>query len=111
MVGKGFLQNLDMDFNKVYAPVSRLEIVSLVVALASYVGQNMCQIDVKSSFQNGPLEEEVYVKYLSGFKVKEQDSIVYMLRKALYGLKKSPKEWKKGIDIFLVKLGLNKCTS
>jgi len=63
----------------------------------------MHQLDEKSAFLNCPLDEEVYVKQQRGFKIKGQEGKVYRLRKALYGLKKTPKSWNKIIDSFIIK--------
>ncbi|MCI54169.1 reverse transcriptase, partial [Trifolium medium] len=91
LVAKGFLQKHGLDFNEVFAHVARLETIRLVVVIASYKGWPMHQLDVKSAFLNGPLEEEVYVKQPPGFEIKGQEEKVYKLKKALYGLKQAPR--------------------
>jgi hypothetical protein len=68
-------------------------------------------LDVKSTFLNGPLGEEVYVQQPPGFVVKGQEQKLYRLRKALYGLKQAPRAWNKRIDGFLMKEGFSKCVS
>ena len=68
-------------------------------------------MDVKSTFLNCPLEEEVYVTQPLGFNVKGQESKVYILRKTLYGLKQAPRAWNKMIDSFLIEAGFTKCVS
>ena len=77
MVARGFLQNPGIDFDEVYAPVERLETIRIVVSNAAYRGWKMHQLDVKSAFLNGPLEEEVYVTQPPGFDVKGQELKVY----------------------------------
>lgn len=63
LVAKGFLQKLGVDFTDVFEPVARLETMRLVVALANFKNWKICQMNVKSAFLNGPLEEEeVYVR-------------------------------------------------
>lgn len=62
LVEKEFLQKHGINFNEVYAQVDRLETISLVVSIATYRVWKMCELDVKSTFLNEPLEEEVYVK-------------------------------------------------
>jgi hypothetical protein len=65
-------------------------------------------MDVKSSFPNGVLEEEVYVDQPPGFEVKEKPTKVYRLKKSLYGLKKAPRAWYIRIDTYLIKSGFSK---
>jgi hypothetical protein len=66
-------------------------------------------MDVKSTFLNGFLEEEVYVDQPPGFEVQEQPAKVYRLKKALYGLKKAPRAWYNRIDTYLIKRGCSRC--
>ena len=61
LVAKGFLQRHGLDYDEVFAPVARIETIRLVVSLASYHCWPIHQMDVKSAFLNGPLEEEVFV--------------------------------------------------
>ena len=60
LVARGFLQKHGLDYNEVFAPVARLETVRLIVAAASNRNWSLYQLDVKSSFFNGPFEE-VYI--------------------------------------------------
>lgn len=68
-------------------------------------------MDVKSAFLDGPLKEEVYVIQPPRFEIKGKESKVYRLKKALYGLKKAPRDWNKRIDSFLIGEGFTKCVS
>lgn len=69
----------------------------------------MFQLDVKSAFLNGTLEEEVYVKQPPGFEIEGKEEKVYRLKKALYGLKQAPRAWNHRIDTFLLQQGFQKC--
>ncbi|KAK2404192.1 putative mitochondrial protein [Trifolium repens] len=91
LVARGFLQKEGIDYGEVFAPVTRMETIRLVTAIANLNDWNMYQLDVKSAFLNGPIEEEVYVTQPPGFVVKNQESKVYRLNKALYGLKQAPR--------------------
>ncbi|RDX78421.1 hypothetical protein CR513_41317, partial [Mucuna pruriens] len=71
----------------------------------------MHQLDVKFSFLNGPVEEDIYVDQSLGFIVKGKENKVYKLKKALYGLKQAPRTWNKRIDGYISQIGLKKCTS
>ena len=81
LVAKGFLQKAGIDYGEVYAPVARIETVRFVVAIATNANWSMHQLDVKSAFLNGPLEEEVYVSQPQGFVVKGEENKVYKLKK------------------------------
>jgi len=71
--------------------VARLETVRIIVAMTTWKGWSLHQLDMKSTFLNGYLEEEIYVTQPLGFIVKGEEHKVYMLNKALYGLKQSPR--------------------
>ena len=65
-------------------------------------------MDVKTTFLNGEIEEEVYIEQPNGFVIHEQKSHVCRLKKAMYGLKQAPRAWYEKIDGFLMSLGFNK---
>ncbi|CAJ2647569.1 unnamed protein product [Trifolium pratense] len=111
LVAKGFLQREGIDYGEVFAPVTRMETIRLVTAIANINDWPMYQMDVKSAFLNGPIDEEVYVAQPPGFKVKNQESKVYRLKKALYGLKQAPRAWNKRMDKFLIEIGFEKCVT
>ncbi|RDX90862.1 hypothetical protein CR513_27231, partial [Mucuna pruriens] len=110
LVTKGFLHKAGIDYGEVYAPVAMIETIRLVVAITINAGWSMHQLDVKSAFLNGPLEEEVYVDQPLGFVVKGKENKVYKLKKALYGLKPAPRAWSKRIDDYLSQIDFKKCT-
>ena len=106
LVARGFLQKPGIDYFEVYALVARIEIVRLVVAMASNHNWALFYIDAKSTFLNGPLEESVFVTQPPGFVKEGMEDKVYRLNKALYGLKQAPKAWNRRIDtrIYLTRL-------
>jgi hypothetical protein len=65
-------------------------------------------MDVKTTFLNGEIEEEVYIKQLEGFVIHNKKSHVYRLKKAMYGLKQAPCAWYEKMDGFLMRLGFSK---
>lgn len=109
LVARGFLQRSGLDYSKVYAQVTRLETVRLVVALACKQCWSTFHLDVKLTFLNGPLDEVVYATQPLGFVIQEEAKKVYKLHKALYGLKQTPRAWNKKIDSYLVESGFIKC--
>jgi len=106
LVAKGLLQQAGVDYGEVFAPMARIETIRLVVSLAVHFHWSLHQLDVKSAFLNGNLEEEVYVVQPQGFEVKEHINKVYRLRKSLYGFKQAPRAWNQRIDSFMSSIGL-----
>jgi hypothetical protein len=93
LVAKGYSQVEGLDFGETYAPVARLEPIRILLAYATYHGFKLYQMDVKSTFINGPIKEEVYVEQPLDFEDSEYPNHVYRLSKALYGLKQAPRAW------------------
>ena len=93
LVVKGYAKIFGVDFSDTFAPVSRLATIRLLIVIAAQRGWRVYQLDVKSAFLNGILEEEIYVEQPNGFAVKGHEDEVYLLKKALHGLKQSPKAW------------------
>ncbi|KAL8119296.1 hypothetical protein AgCh_016723 [Apium graveolens] len=91
LVAQGYNQQEGIDFDQTYAPVARLESIRMLLAYACYKKIKLHQMDVKSAFLNGFLEEEVYVKQPPGFEHEQHPDYVYKLKKALYGLKQAPR--------------------
>jgi len=108
LVAKGFEQRKGYDYEEIFSPVARMEIVRLIISLAAQRQWKIHQMDVKSTFLNDPLDEEVYVKQSSDFIKFGKEEKVYRLTKALYGLKQAPKAWNKRIDSFLHATGFKK---
>lgn len=86
-VAKGFTQKPDIDFFETFAPVPRLETIRILIALATQKRWQIFQLDVKSAFFDGKLNEEIYVQQPQGFLVKGGEDKVYKLKNDLYGLK------------------------
>ncbi|XP_068476793.1 uncharacterized protein [Phaseolus vulgaris] len=93
LVAKGYNQEEGIDFGETYAPVARLEAVRLLLAFSIIQGFKLFQMDVKSAFLNGYINEEVFVSQPPGFEDHKYPEHVYMLKKALYGLKQAPRKW------------------
>jgi hypothetical protein len=90
-VAQGFSQKEGIDYEKTFAPVARLEAIRILLAFSVAKGFKLHQMDVKSAFLNGVLEEEVYVRQPPRFESEKYPLRVYKLRKALYGLKQVPR--------------------
>lgn len=87
LIVKGYSQEESIDNEETYAPIARLEAISLLIAYVSIMGFTLFQMDVKSAFLNGYIEDEVFVEQPLGFEDFRYPNHVYKLKKALYGLK------------------------
>ncbi|GJT71349.1 retrovirus-related pol polyprotein from transposon TNT 1-94 [Tanacetum coccineum] len=105
---KGYSPKEGIYFEESFAPVVRLKAVRLFVAYAAHKSFPVYQMDVKITFLNGPLNEEVYVNQPDGFVVPHHPDKVYYLKKALYGLKQAPRTWYAELSNFLVSKGFSK---
>jgi transposase InsO family protein len=105
LVAQGFCQKEGIDYGETFAPVARLEAICILLAFAASRGFKLYQMDVKSAFLNGYIEEEVYVKQPPGFEHPKFPNHVFKLQKALYGLKQAPRAWYARLKTFLLENG------
>ena len=103
LVAKGYSQVAGVDFNETFAPVAKFSTIRCILALGAIMDLEMHQMDVKTAFLNGDLEEDIYMDQPQGF---VQGNMVCKLKKSLYGLKQSPRAWYECIHAFFVKEGL-----
>jgi hypothetical protein len=107
-VVRGFSQKEGIDYEETFAPVARYTSIRTIIALAAQTKWKLHQMDVKTTFLNGVIEEEVYIEQPQGFEVEDRKIYVCRLKKALYGLKQAPRAWYGIIDSFLTSLGFTK---
>ncbi|GJX48459.1 retrovirus-related pol polyprotein from transposon TNT 1-94 [Tanacetum coccineum] len=100
LVAQGYNQQEGIDYDETYAPVARLESIRILLAIACANDFKLYQMDVKSAFLNGFINEEVYVAQPPGFIDFQKPNYVYKLKKALYGLKQAPKAWYDRLKAF-----------
>lgn len=105
LVAKGFKQRYGIDYFDTYAPVARIATIRLLIALASIYNLVIHQMDVKTAFLNGELEEEVYMEQPEGFVMPGQEKKVCKLIRSLYGLKQAPKQWHQKFDEVVLENG------
>ncbi|GKB92637.1 putative ribonuclease H-like domain-containing protein [Tanacetum coccineum] len=110
LVAQGFRQEEGIDYDEVFAPVARIEAIRLFLAFASYMGFTVYQMDVKSAFLYGTIEEEVYVHQPPGFVDPAHPDKVYKVIKALYGLHQAPRAWYETLSSFLLENGFRRGT-
>ncbi|GJZ76533.1 putative ribonuclease H-like domain-containing protein [Tanacetum coccineum] len=99
-----------INYDEVFAPVARIEAIRLFLAFASFMGFPVYQMDVKSAFRYGTIEEEVYVHQHPGFVDPTHPNKVYKVIKALYGLHHAPRAWYEILSSFLLKNGFTRGT-
>lgn len=105
LVACGYTQVPGVDFFETFAPVARAESFRTLLALAAHFDWEIAQLDVKSAFLNGKLEEDIYMKPPKGFAGKGREHLVWKLLKTLYGLKQAGRIWYLTFRDGMLKLG------
>ncbi|GJT97848.1 putative ribonuclease H-like domain-containing protein [Tanacetum coccineum] len=108
LVAQGYKQEEGIDYDEVFAPVARVEAIRLFLAFASFMNFPVYQMDVKSAFLYGTIEEEVYVCQPPGFVDPEFPEKVYKVEKALYGLHQAPRAWYETLSTYLLDNGFHR---
>ncbi|GKA56992.1 putative ribonuclease H-like domain-containing protein, partial [Tanacetum coccineum] len=105
LVAQGYRQEEGINYDEVFSPVARIEAIRIFLAFASYMGFIVYQMDVKSAFLYGTIDEEVYVSQPSGFVDPKFPKKVYKVVKALYSLHQALRVWYATLSTFLLKSG------
>ena len=93
LVAKGYTQKDGIDYKETFSPVSRKDSLRIVMALVAHFDLELHQMDVKTAFLNGDLEEEVYMDQPLGFETTSEGNLVCRLKKSIYGLKQASRQW------------------
>ena len=93
LVAKGFLQKEGIDYHDTFSPVSKKDSLRIIMALVAHFDLELHQMDVKTAFLNGELEEEVYMTQPEGFILEKGNTLVCKLKKSIYGLKQASRQW------------------
>jgi hypothetical protein len=109
LVVKGFQQKEGIDYTDIFSPVVKMTTIRLVLRIVAAENLHLEQLDVKTAFLHGNLEEEIYMHQPQGFAVLGKESQVCKLRKSLYGLKQAPRQWYKKFDSFMCNTGFTRC--
>ena len=109
LVVKGFQQKEGVDYTEIFSPVVKLTTIILVLGLVSVEDLDLEQLDVKTAFLYGDLEEDIYMNQPKGFLESGKEGLVCKLKKSLYGLKQAPRQWYKKFDGFMHSIGFKIC--
>jgi len=101
-------QQEGIDYTNTFVHVALLEAICILLSFIAYTTMRLYQMDVKSAFLNGLIQEEVYVEQPPWFESKTFPHHVFKLYKALYGLKKASRAWYEHISLFLVNNGFER---
>ncbi|GMP36216.1 hypothetical protein CsSME_00008418 [Camellia sinensis var. sinensis] len=102
LVAKGYAQKEGIDYNEVFSPVVKHTSIRILLALVAQFDLELAQLDVKTAFLHGDLEDEIYMSQPDGFKIAGKENWACKLNKSLYGLKQSPRQWYKRFDRFMM---------
>ncbi|GKC68978.1 putative ribonuclease H-like domain-containing protein, partial [Tanacetum coccineum] len=108
LVAQKYTQEEGIDYDEVFAPVARIEAIRLFLAYASFMGFMVYQMDVKSAFLYGTIQEEVYMCQPPGFEDPDYPDKVYKVVKALYGLHQAPRAWYGTLAKYLLDNGFQR---
>nr|GEZ88824.1 hypothetical protein [Tanacetum cinerariifolium]GEZ88830.1 hypothetical protein [Tanacetum cinerariifolium] len=95
LVAKGYTQTLRIDYKETFSPVADIRAIRILIAIAAYYDYVICQMDVKTTFLNGYLNEEVYMEQPEGFVNPKYPNRVCKLKRSIYGLKQASRQWNK----------------
>ncbi|KAE8686500.1 cytochrome P450 71A9-like [Hibiscus syriacus] len=107
LVVKGFQQKEGIDYNEIFFPKTVYNQTVLKIVAAENL--HLEQLDVKTAFLHGDLEEEIYMRQPEGFIETDKKNLVCRLKKSLYGLKQAPRQWYKKFDSFMSSSGFTRC--
>ncbi|GJV85125.1 retrotransposon protein, putative, ty1-copia subclass [Tanacetum coccineum] len=107
LVAKGFTQTPGIDYEETFSPVADIRAIRILIAIAAFYGYEIWQMDVKTAFLNGYLNEEVYMEQPKGFVSQKYPNRVCKLKRSIYGLKQASTQWNKRFDDEIKKFGFN----
>ncbi|KAH9649101.1 hypothetical protein KPL70_025857 [Citrus sinensis] len=109
LVAKGYTQKEGVDFKEVFSPVVRHASIRVILALTAVQDMELDQLDVKTAFLHGRLQEEIFMTQPEGYVDSMKPRHVCLLKKSLYGLKQSPRQWYLRFDEFMITNGFMRC--
>ncbi|GJV27343.1 retrotransposon protein, putative, ty1-copia subclass [Tanacetum coccineum] len=107
LVAKGFTQTPRIDYEETFSPVADIRAIRILIAIAAFYDYEIWQMDVKTAFLNGYLNEEVYMEQPEGFVNQKYPNRVCKLKRSIYGLKQASRQWNKRFDDEIKKFGFS----
>ncbi|ONK68535.1 uncharacterized protein A4U43_C05F12950 [Asparagus officinalis] len=108
LVAKDYSQTEGVDFNEVFSPVIKHTSIRVLFAMVAHFNLELEQLDVKTAFLHGELDEQIFMHQPEGFIVEGKEDHVCRLKKSLYGLKQSPRQWYLRFDTFMFEHGYSR---
>ena len=109
LVAKGYTQKEEVDYKETFSPVAMLKSIRILLSIAAALDYEIWQMDIKTAFLNGDLEEEIYMTQPEGFTDPGQEQKVCKLRKSIYGLKQASRSWNLKFDETIKTYGFHQC--
>ena len=108
LVAKGYTQKEGIDYDETFSPVAMLKSIRILLAVAAALDYEIWQMDVKTTFLNGELEEDIYMQQPKGFIALSQEHMVCKLHRSIYGLKQASRSWNIRFDQVIKLYGFEK---
>ncbi|GAB2269654.1 hypothetical protein Dimus_038780 [Dionaea muscipula] len=108
LVAKGFTQKEGIDYTEIFSPVVKFKTIRIMLAVTAFYDLELEQMDVKTAFLNGDLDETIFMSQPEGYTDSVHKNFVCKLNKSLYGLKQAPRQWYKRFDTFVTKIGFHR---
>lgn len=105
---KGYTQKERIDYNEIFSPVVKYTTIRTMLTLVAHFNWELEQLDVKTAFLHGELDEKIFMDQPKGFENKQKPNHVCFLKRSLYGLKQSPRQWYKRFDLFVQTIGFKR---
>ena len=105
LVAKIYSQVTRIDYGEIFSPVAKMTSIQFLLSIIATYDLEVEQMDIKTTFLHGYLEEEIYMTQLEHSMVKGKGHLVCKLKKSLYGLKQSPRMWYQKFDTYVLSLG------
>ena len=109
LVAKGFTQKEEIDYEETFSPIAMLKSIRILLSFAAHFNYEIWQMDVKTTFLNGHLEECIYMIQPDGFIEKGQEHVLCKLKRSIYGLKQASRSWKTRFDQAIKSYGFDQC--